>query len=410
MNLICGRNEINFYRNWISMSPGDEKEVSSSVQLAKELIGDLKGICKIKATIPKDYSFTNEFTISESVKVEAIVNKNNFNPEEEVIITGNATKESGSEFNGFIEIVFSKDSKIKLKQTDIATQNKFSSKIKLPKTMEAGDYSTTITAYEKSSEGIITNRGFVTREIAVPQIPTNLEIFFEQREINPGETLKIKAILHDQTGEKINAFAVISIKDEGNKVLEQVDKQTDSLLEYKIREGTLPGDWKIVAISNQITKEETFRIKEQEKISIDIINETVILTNIGNIPYNEVVFVKIGDEPFSINASLRLGESKKYLLTAPNGEYNVKILSPEGGALERSVALTGEAISVKEISEGAIKLMRHPSSWIFIALILGIAGFLFFKKGGRRTFLDTLLKKLENQRKSESTFPLKKIY
>lgn len=387
MNLICSGKEINFYKNGISLTAGEEKSIDSALPLIKEIIEDSSGICKIKSTLLKDYVLTNEFKISNLIDVKANANKNNFNPGEEISITGNATKESGSEVTGFVEITFLKEGSVKITQIESITKSSFSSKIIIPSTMEAGEYTVSFNAYEKDSQEKVTNKGNANYEIEVNQIPTSLEIFFEQKEVNPGENAKVKAILHDQTGGKIDASAIITIKNQKNTILMQTEKQTDSFIEYPIKEQEPPSELKVVALSNQITSEASFKIKEQEKINIEIINRTVTITNTGNVFYNKAVLIEIGDSPFSINTSLEVGEATKYTLTAPNGEYQVKVLLPEGGEVVKSVMLTGDVISVEEFSEGAMNVVRHPFTWVFVAAILGVIAFFFFKKNHRKKFL-----------------------
>jgi hypothetical protein len=396
VNLICSEKEINFYKSWISLNPKNETKINASVQLMQEMVGKSRGACNIEVSLLKESTLTEEFIISNLIEVKASINKNKFNPEEEISIKGNATKESGTKLNGFVEIIFSREGFDEFKQTEIVSDGKFSSRIKIPKTMNAGNYLVLINAYEKDFEEKIINEGSTTNEITISQIPTNLEIFFEKREINPGENLKIKAILHDQTGKNIDSLVVISIKNKNNVILEQVDKQTDSFFEYFIKEQQTPSEWKVIAVSNQITKEENFIIKEKENISIEIINNTIVLKNTGNVIYNKTVFVKIGEEPLNIETYLGVGESKKYYLTAPNGEYQVEIISPEGENVKRSVILTGNVISVKEVSEGAMKLARHPFVWIFILLVLGITLFLLFKKTKRKILFGNFSKKNNN--------------
>ena len=401
MNLICNGKEMNFYKSWISLAQKSETKITSSVQLVEEMLDGSKGTCKVEVSLLKESSSTNEFIISDSIDVKASLNKNKFNPEEEISIKGNATKESGSQLDGFAEIAISKEESNKLNQIEAITNGEFSSKIKIPKTMEAGNYLVTITAYEKDLENRITNKGSVNYEITISQIPTNLEIVLEQKEVNPGETFRIKAILHDQTGEKIKDMVVISIKDEDNTILEQIEKETDIFVEYKIKEGQLPSEWKIVAVSNQITKEDTFRIKEQSNISLEIINRTIILTNTGNVVYNKTVFVKIGEKQLEINANIDIGESKEYYLTAPNGEYQVEVLSSEGEETKKMVILTGNAISVKEVSENAMELARHMFVWMFIIIVLGFVAFFLFKKISKKSFFGFIPKEKNKSVHSE---------
>jgi hypothetical protein len=105
-----------------------------------------------------------------------------------------------------------------------------------------------------------------------------------------------------------------------------------------------------------------------------------------------------------IDTSLKIGESKKYSLSAPDGEYQVKVLSPEGKEIQESVMLTGNAISVKEVTEGAIELMRHPFVWIFMAIILGAVTFLFLKNEYKRSLLEYF-----SPKKNKNAAPAEKI-
>lgn len=408
MNLICNGREINFYKNGISLVAGEEKIMESSLPLIEEVIGDLRGICKIKAALPSEYILTEEFKISELIEMRASTSKDEFSPEEKIIISGNATKESGTELNGFVEITFSKEGLVEIKRTETISSGKFSSEIIVPKTMEAGEYVIGINAYEKNPQGKITNKGFANYATKILQVPTSLEVFFEKEEINPGETLRVKAILHDQTGEKIDAQAVISIKDEENNILEQVEKRTDEFLEYQIKEQQIPEEWKVIAVSNKLTGEGSLKIMKLEKVDIEIINRTIMLTNTGNVFYNKTILVRIGEEPMNIDAVLEIGESKKYSLEAPNGEYNVKVSSPDGKEVQRSVILTGSAISVEEISESAAELIRRPFVWIFIAVVLGGIAFLLFRKGYKRSFFGGHTHFKETKKPSEETFIPKK--
>lgn len=393
MNLICGGKEINFYKNGISLISGEEKNIEALLPLIEEVIGESRGICKIKASLLTDKLLTEEFRISDLMEVKANINKNTFNPQEELLISGNVTKESGSEINGFIDVTLSKEGRTVIKRTETISNGKFSLKIIIPQDMEAGEYLVTLTTYEKTSKGEITNKGFVSNTIRISQIPTSLELFFEKKEIKPGETLKVKAILHDQTGEKISSIAIISIKNENNNIIEQIEKETDDYIEYRIKDQQLPGEWKIVAISNQITAESSFKIEEYEKINTEIINKTVIITNTGNVLYNKTVLVKIGNESLNIDAILKVGESKKYFLAAPSGEYQVKILSQDGEEVEKSILLTGDAISIKEISEGAIEFVRHPFSWIFILIILVVVAFSIIRRNWAKNFFKKFIQK-----------------
>ena len=262
----------------------------------------------------------------------------------------------------------------------------------MPKDAKAGQYLVSLKVSEKDPLNEITNNGFADFNILIKQAPTSLEIFFENDEVNPGEDLKVKAILHDQTGQKMPSRAIITIKNSNDKVFEQVEKQTDEFLHFPVLYKESPSEWKVVAVSEKITSESLFTILEKEDVKIEIVNKTVILTNMGNIPYNETLLVKIGNNSINIDSYLKIDETKKYVLTAPDGEYSVDILSDGENVATGKVVLTGNVIDVKEVS-GVAMFARYPLAWIFMAAILGFVAFAFFKRGYKKSFFGYISKK-----------------
>lgn len=70
MDLICNGEEINFYKNGVSLSTGEEKEIDAALVLSKEIIGNLEGFCLIKIFLKNDFILTKEFKISKLINVE----------------------------------------------------------------------------------------------------------------------------------------------------------------------------------------------------------------------------------------------------------------------------------------------------------------------------------------------------
>ena len=367
----------------ISLSANEVIKITKSVLLIKKFVGTSLGECKIKVWLedsPKDYILSNEFRILDSLELELKAQKTEFNPEEIVLIEGVATKENGQPVNGFVELTIASGGNLENKSYQETVNNgTFSLSFDLPKEIKAGEYLLNLEVYEKDPLGEITNKGLASISIQVNQIPTSLEIVFENQEVIPGENLKVKSILHDQTGEKINSSVIMSIKNKDNKILEQIEKQTGEFLEYPIAYNEPPGDWTLVAVSNRIISELNFKIIEKKDVKVEIRNKTIILTNIGNVIYNQLLMVKIGNESLTINANLKVDEVKRYTLSAPDGEYLVEITADGESKISINLPLTGNAINIKEASN-ILLLVRYPIVWFFIISILGFVAFMMFKK------------------------------
>lgn len=386
VSLICNGSEINFYKNGIKLVAGEEKTLDPSLVLIREMIGENTGLCKIKAALGTEFVLTDTFVISNYLWIESSSDKKEYKPNQGLGIGGEVTRDTGEGADGFIEArIIAEIPEDDIVQLGTMSNGFFSMNISLPSNIKAGQYLVKIQAYEKDTNGFITNKGFSELNVSIIQVPTNLELVLENSEVMPGDTLKIKPILHDQTGQVMNAVTFVTIKDENDKIYEQKDVQTDETFEYTIKSNEPPGELKVFATSNQMTAESKFRIGKKEKIDVQIINKTIQITNVGNVPYNKTLLVKIGETPLNINLSLNVDQSKKYVLSAPDGEYRVEVIGDSGDEFSEMTTLTGRAVDIREVG-GILSLAGHPFLWVFVLLILGFVAFTVFKKVHKKPF------------------------
>ncbi len=400
MDLLCNGNELNFYKNGISLSYGEEIKLvpAPSLVLTTDIIGQIKGKCKIRASLGNEISLTNEFSISDLLTISVSEKKTDLLPASSFLVEGSAMKENGKDVEGFIDLEIIVQAGVNKTETlsymGSVNNGYFSVNVSLPEDAKAGNHLLKLSVYEKDLNGEITNKGFSDYHINIAQVPTSLEIFLENHLVEPGTDLEVKAILHDQTGEKIDSTAIITIKNEKDKILEQTDQKTDEILSYPVPYNQPPTEWTIVAVSNKLDSEMRFNITEKEEVKVFLLNKTVVITNMGNVPYcNKTILVKIGNDSLNLDPCLEVEESTKYLLTAPDGEYQVEIIREGESIITESVMLTGNAIDAKEKGRNYLSVIRSPAVWIFLILILGVIAFILFKKGYKRTFIGGFKKK-----------------
>lgn len=388
MKLICNGVETEIHKQYISLSAGEEIQINSAIPLSTQYIQRSSGICVIKAQLNEQYIITDEFSISNRVNIELETDETEVFPEESIIIEGIAKKENGENVNGFIELAITGAD---ITTRDTVKEGYFFINQTLPKDIAAGQYLTQLKIYETDKKGDISNTGFVDYNILIRQVPTSLEIVFED-EAKPGTDLKVKAILHDQTGEKIESDVEITIKNQNDKVLLQEDIATDEYIEYPIEYNQKPVEWKVIAKSNEIETEEVFNITEKEWAGIDIANKTVIITNKGNVPYNESVVIKIGNETIEIQAYIEVDEEQRYSLSAPEGEYEVEVRSKDE-KLSKTIMLTGNTVRVNKMSSGILGSIKLSLIWMFIIGILGFMVYIVHKKGYKKAFIGYIQKR-----------------
>jgi hypothetical protein len=185
VDLICNGKEVNFYKNGVKLSAGEEQKENPILVLTGENIGATTGTCKIKASIQDKYAISENFKISNKLLVTLSTEQREFSPDTEVLFEGEVIKENGQPANGFIEINMINGNSSE--QTILETVNNgfFSSRIILSKELKAGQYLINLNAYEKDVAGEKTNTGFLNFNIKIEQIPTELEIVFENPDIIP---------------------------------------------------------------------------------------------------------------------------------------------------------------------------------------------------------------------------------
>jgi hypothetical protein len=380
VNTICN-GTVRKILNWeaLSLKTGVPKVIPFSFQ-----ISGISGLCVLQAVFSPDNSnpaLSSEFKISNWLSVTGSLEKSVFDAGETFALSGKVTKETGENSNGLVEAsIDTKDINQEIKQLGTITDGNFAFNISIPSALKAGNYNLKVKAYEEDSNGAVTNSGNAEYNISVNQVPTNLELIFESKEIDPGSSLIVNAILHDQTGDPINSSIFVTIKDSADKILEEKEINMGESIIYPIAQGTAPAEWKVFAVSNKLTSEETFLIKTKESIAVQIVNKTIGITNNGNVFYNKTLLVKIEDNPLNIQVVLDVGQTKKYILSAPNGEYTVRVLSDDGNEVSETMSLTGNAIGIKEQGSNLTTL-----AFILLGLIILIGGFLLFKKIKKRS-------------------------
>ncbi len=180
-------------------------------------------------------------------------------------------------------------------------------------------------------------------------------------------------------------FHPVQIKNSAGKIIERENISTNEFLELQIPNGEQPSEWRIFASSEGLESEQAFSIKQLEKISFQIINSTLTVTNTGNVHYNKTVLVKVGESPLNIDVNLDVGESSKYLLSAPDGEYNVEVMAEGISGRNQNVLLTGKAIDIRETGM-IIDFVSNPIVWVFVILVLAGVGAVLYRRRHNRSF------------------------
>ena len=386
--IICNGIQTQVYQEGLNLVAGAQKDLNIIIPLlSKPIVGGSNGICKIKAALGNDYILTNSFKVSNLINVTISSTGRKFRPGQQILIQGNAIKENKQNANGIANVTVNFMNKSVYQTTTSITNGFFYFNFSLPDNSEAGKYYVKINAYELDSSGQLTNTGHSNFDIIIDQVPTSLELMFRNQSEIAGGTMTVKAILHDQTGKKIHSNVNFTIVDGSGSVVDQETKNTDEFLDVPISYNSPPSTWTVYADSNGLSTQSNFNVLVNKKISVDIINNTILVTNKGNVPYEDPLKVLIGNNKSLIfNVSLGVGESQKYLLSAPEGNYSVEVLSKGNKLFSGDLFLTGNAVNIEQASKGIKNLIQYHWVWGFVIFILAAVLFFLFRRVHKKKF------------------------
>ncbi len=130
------------------------------------------------------------------------------------------------------------------------------------------------------------------------------------------------------------------------------------------------GPWKIVAEYNRIETNRLFNVGKLEKVEIKLEGDILIIKNIGNAPYDKKILIYIGRVDQTAQVFLEIGQTKRIRLTAPDGDYDVKVIEGnEEKILEfKGVKLTGNVVGLERVL-GDSFLKKYPVVVLFLIAV-----------------------------------------
>ena len=101
-----------------------------------------------------------------------------------------------------------------------------------------------------------------------------------------------------------------------------------------------------------------------------MINDTLVVTNVGNIIYNAPLEIGIGSAVEVIQLEIKIGETKKFKLSAPTGTYSIRVNDGNENSVFGSVPLTGNAVKIRDLDSINFGEFTAPILWFFGAIVL----------------------------------------
>jgi class 3 adenylate cyclase len=386
INLICSDEPINLYHN-----VPEAKIVTIKRKLIPTYIGKQEGTCNIYAEYASDSRTTPDFEINKKITVKIPIEEINLYAGKNIIIKGEATKANnlaaGRNQEAFVDIILDENTTL----TQSVNEGLFSVNFSVPLTTHAGAYSLRFFVYEKDENDEISNSGETSTRLIVLQKPAKVSVAIDKTTVSPEQNISLIPFIYDAAGDSIKDQLVLRILDVSKNIIYESVVNAEEEINFELNSTTLPGYSSVIVEKGNLSTEKTYYISELKKISAQIKDGKVIITNTGNIPYGGAVEITFGGENFVKDLELGYQESKSFDLTAPDGYYNVNINDGNSIFSQTGVSLTGNTVSLRDsgVRVGDF-LSRYPIVWIFLSMVMGLFVFTYYKKSTQNKRLEVV--------------------
>jgi len=184
------------------------------------------------------------------------------------------------------------------------------------------------------------------------------------------DLINFKITIYDDNNNKIDGESNYIIQDYYDSAVGFGKANSGDEISFKLPKNPSQGLWKINASYNGKSITELFNVGDIKRADIRLEKDNLIIENTGNVVYDNKILITIGDIQTSETVYLAIGEARKLKLTAPAGEYTVKVDDGTGdkNLVFNGVSLTGNVIGLEKVTEGNF-FQRYGIISIFLAVL-----------------------------------------
>jgi len=166
------------------------------------------------------------------------------------------------------------------------------------------------------------------------------------------ENISLMVTIYDSNNNLVDGEVFVTLEDAEKRVKIEKTIPSNEFVEVDLGEGASYGQGKITATYQGSEASGFFTIEIEELIKFSLIEDNLIIKNIGNTKYVGTIRITIGESPTTNKEiKLNIGEKISYKLVAPEGAYNIKVTDGKTTLNKQDVQLTGTGKVVGVLEE-----------------------------------------------------------
>jgi hypothetical protein len=373
-DILCNTYTNNIYKSYMTL----DKESNMTLENFP-VFGQMEGECVLKILLENLDKSVYEEKRSDKFEVssELIAEIDNFDldvmPSGQLVMTGFLYNIRKEEIPGMVKV--SLDNTF---HNFVIQDSSFYVSIPIPADISSGKNNLVLTFEDNKGNSI----DELFKLNVIPN-PTSISIKINDDIYLPYEKMIADITVIDQAGMAINKQVLVKLMEDKKVIYSK--EQESGIFTYMFDNTFEPGTYKLSASIGDIRKDLLFDIGALEKIESELVNQTVFITNVGNVRYSNITSIYLSNgeeivrkisigpgEKESIDLSKELPEGK-YSIVLPTGESIEEVhVDDNRGFFKRFGAgftsITGNAI--RTVTENNVTLGIVV---LFLVILVGIA-------------------------------------
>lgn len=285
LTLSCGSYKLQYFLTPVSLEAGfmtalDVPEIAATSSMLGEctITGDLL----TNDNLIVEEKTSDAFTITDKLTVLPVKADIIALPGEQVQITGVVNEAFGNNVIKASTQITLDDNSYKLETVD----GKFNLTFDVQKSIKSGSHTIEISAFDSKN-----NLGKSSISLGITAIPSYIKTELSSTALLPGSKIGITPSLYDQADDLINASLDLELMSPGSLKVFTKHVQSNEKLEYEFSQYAEPGMYSLESSYRDLRDYDMVNISAIREVRIKYENETVLIENIGNIPFvDELTF------------------------------------------------------------------------------------------------------------------------
>jgi len=377
--ISCSSYSILYSRSPVTLEAG----VSKDLQLpALSVSSRMKGSCTLTITLQDadgvvmDSLVPRQFAVSDELLIEAMVPFERARPGALLSVTGSARDSRDRSSGGKLTVTLDGQ------ESGFTIASDFVIQIPLSPTLTSGNHLLALRVEDGKG-----NSGERVLAIDVEQVPTKITLAVEGESFLPNRDLLAAVHLLDQAGALILREITVTVL--RGKTVVHSSVVRNGIFTLPLDSSFAPGAYTLRASAEGLKAEANFAVEILEELSTEVAGASVILTNTGNVRYENITTIIVTKDgkkiPIEKKVSLKPGESMTLDLSRELEAGTYDVLLPDGSLAQgvdvaddrpfwKKAPLTGYSVATSQLTY---------SMGFFILLLLAVLAallYLRFKK------------------------------